>query len=47
MLSELISNDWVHVSSGLVLEDKRRIRYWVGSNVEKWGDHRIERRISL
>ena len=58
MLRKLIINDWVHVSSGIVLEDRGRMVKWhvpvsgdfcweVGWNVEKWGDHRIERRISL
>ena len=53
MLRKLVINDWVHVSSGLVLEDGRRIvkshvPVWedfcweVGSNTEKWGNHCIE-----
>ena len=58
MLKKLVINDWVLVSSGLVLEDGGRMVKWqvpvcgdfcweVGSNAEKWGDHRIERRIPL
>ena len=53
MLRKLIINDWVHVSSELVLEDRERMIKWHvpvwrgfvgrGSNAEKWGDHdRIE-----
>ena len=33
MLRKLVINDWVHVSSGLVLEDGRRI---VKSHVPVW-----------
>ena len=51
MLRKLVINDWVLVSSRLVLEDGGRMVKWqvpvcgnfcweVGS---KWGDHRIER----
>ena len=58
MLRKLVINDWVLVSSGLVLEDGGRMVKWqvsvcgdfcweVGSNVKKWGDYSIERRISL
>ena len=58
MLRKLVISDLVHVSSGLVLKDRWRMIKWyvplwgdfcweVGSNAEKWGDHRIERRISL
>ena len=53
MLRKLVINDWVHVSSGLVLEDGRRMVksdvpvqggfcWEVGSNAEKLDDHRIE-----
>ena len=58
MLSKSVINDWVHVSSGLVLEDGGRMVQWhvpvwenfcreVSSNAKTWDDHRIERRISL
>ena len=58
MLRKLVINDWVHVSSGLVLEDGGRMVKWhvpvwgdfcreVGSNAKKWSEHCIERRISL
>ena len=41
-MRKFIINNQVHVTSGLVFLGEE-----VGSNVEKWGDHRIERRISL
>ena len=58
MLRKIVINDWVHVSSGIVLEDKGRMVNWhvpvwrdfcweEGSNAEKWCDHHIKRRISL
>ena len=53
-----MNNDWVHMPSGLALEDRGKMVKWhvpvwevfcweVDSNAEKWGDHPIERRISL
>ena len=47
MLRKLVTNDWVHVSSGIVLEDRGRMVNWhvpvwrdfcweEGSNAEKW-----------
>ena len=53
MLRKLVINSWVYVSSGFVLEDGRKMVksdvpisgdfcWEVGSNEEKWGDHRIE-----
>ena len=58
MLRKLVINDWFHVSSGIVFEDREtmvkwhvpvcRNFYWEeGSNAEKWCDHHIKRRISL
>ena len=58
MLREFVINDGAHMSSGLALENGRRMVKWhvlvwgefcleLGSNAEKWGDHRIERRASL
>ena len=35
MLRKLVISNWVHVSSGLVLEDGRRM---VKSHVPIWGD---------
>ena len=48
MLRKLVINNWVHVSSELVLEDGKMSctslegegSCWeVGSNAGKWGDH--------
>ena len=47
MLRKLVINDWVHVSSGIVLEDRGRMVNWhvpvwrdfcweEGPNAEKW-----------
>ena len=58
MLRDFFINDWVHVSSGLALENRWRMVKWhvlvwgefcleLGSNAEKWGDHCIERRKPL
>ena len=53
MLRTLV-NDWIHVSSELVLEDGKMactclgdFCWEVGSNVKKWGNHCIERRTLL
>ena len=54
MVRKLVINDLVHVSSKLVLEDGNMactclgdFCQEVGSNVKKWGNHRIKRRILL
>ena len=58
MLRKLVINDWIHVTSGLVLGNGERMVKWhvlvwedfcreVGPNTKKWGDHCIERRISV
>ena len=35
MLRKLVINDWVHVYSGVILEDRRRMVIW---HVPVWGD---------
>ena len=35
MRKKLVINDWVHVYSGLILEDRRRMVIW---HVPVWGD---------
>ena len=53
MLRKLVINDWVHMSSELVLEDGKMACTCLGdfcrevgsTNAKKWDNHCIERRI--